>query len=45
MSSGEFVINEEQVTGLNFNGYPSEVTALVIYRVVAGKIEKMMLLI
>lgn len=35
---GEFVIDEEHVTGANLTGFPAEVHAAVIYRVRDGRI-------
>ena len=35
---GEYVIDEERVTGIEMEGSPSEAHAAVIYRIVGGKI-------
>ena len=35
---GEFVIDEEHVTGANLPGFPSELHAAVVYRVCDGRI-------
>jgi putative hydrolase of HD superfamily len=42
--SGEFVIDEEHLSGFNYGGMPREMTAVAIYRVVDGKIARMMIL-
>ena len=39
-----FVVDEEHVTGVRFEGLPTEMTALSIYRVADGKIARLMLL-
>jgi hypothetical protein len=35
---GDYVIDEEPVTGFNLPGYPAELHAVVAYQVTAGKI-------
>jgi hypothetical protein len=37
---GKYVVTEESVTGINLEGYPSEVNLVVIYRVEDGKITR-----
>jgi hypothetical protein len=44
MTAGEFVIDEEHVSGLHFGDMPAEMTALSVYRVTDGKISRLMLL-
>jgi len=44
MEAGDFVVDEEHVTGVRFEGLPTEMTALSIYRVADGKIARLMLL-
>jgi hypothetical protein len=44
MAAGEFVIDEEHVSGIHFRDMPTELTALSVYRVVDGKITRLMLL-
>ena len=44
ISVGEYVIDEERVTGIEMEGSPSEVHAAVVYRVVGGKIAHVRLL-
>jgi hypothetical protein len=44
MSTGEFVVDEEHVTGLHLEGVPTEMTALCVYRVFGGKIARVTLL-
>jgi hypothetical protein len=44
ISVGEYVIDEERVTGIEMEGSPSEVHAAVVYRVVEGKIAHVRLL-
>jgi hypothetical protein len=41
---GQYVIDEELVTGINMEGYPSEMRAAVIYRLAEGKIAHVRLL-
>lgn len=44
IADGEFVIDEEQLTGFNFGGAPTELRSVVAYRVVDGKIARVMLM-
>jgi hypothetical protein len=44
ISVGEYVIDEERVTGIEMEGSPSEVHGAVVYRVVEGKIAHVRLL-
>jgi hypothetical protein len=44
MTAGQFVVDEEHVSGLHFGDMPTEITALSVYQVTAGKISKLMLL-
>jgi hypothetical protein len=44
MTAGEFVVDEEHVSGLNPADMPAEMTALSVYRVTDGKIARLMLL-
>jgi len=41
---GEFVIDEEHLSGFHFGDMPTELTAVSIYRVTGGKIAGLMLL-
>ncbi len=38
--SGQYVIDEEYITGFNLKGYPSELSAAVVYRISDGKIAR-----
>ena len=44
MTAGDFVVDEEHVSGLHFGDMPTEMTAISVYQVTAGKISKLMLL-
>jgi len=44
MAAGEFVVDEEHVSGVHFGDLPTEMTALSVYRVTDGKIARLMLL-
>ena len=44
MTAGEFVVDEEHVSGVNFGDMPTEMTALSVYRVTDGKIARLILL-
>jgi hypothetical protein len=44
MSAGEFVVDEEYVSGVHFSDMPTEMTVLSVYHVTDGKISKLMLL-
>jgi uncharacterized protein (TIGR02246 family) len=45
MIAGDFVVDEEQLSGFHFGGMPTEMTALAVYRVTGGKISRLMLLL
>ncbi len=45
VAAGEFVVDEEHLTGFHFEGMPTEMTALSVYRVVEGKIARLMFLL
>ncbi|MGA2968906.1 MAG: nuclear transport factor 2 family protein [Acidimicrobiales bacterium] len=42
---GEFVVDEEHITGLHFEGMPTDLTGVVVYQVIGGKIARVMLLL
>jgi len=44
MTAGDFVVDEEHVSGMHFGDMPTEMTALSVYRVADGKISRLMLL-
>ena len=44
MTAGDFVVDEEHVSGMHFGDMPTEMTALSVYRVTNGKITRLMLL-
>lgn len=44
MTAGDFVGDEEHVSGMHFGDMPTEMTALSLYRVTNGKITRLMLL-
>ena len=44
MTAGEFVVDEEHVSGMHLGDMPTEITALSVYRVTDGKIARVMLL-
>jgi len=44
MTAGQFVIDEEHVSGMRFGDMPTEMTALSVYQVTDGKIARLMLL-
>jgi hypothetical protein len=44
VAAGDFVVDEEHITGMNFGAMPDELTVLSVYRVSGGKIAKLMLL-
>jgi uncharacterized protein (TIGR02246 family) len=44
MTAGDFVVDEEHLSGFHFAGMPTEMTALSVYRVTDGKISRLMLL-
>jgi hypothetical protein len=43
-AAGEFVVDEEHLSGFIFADQPAERTAVAVYRVVHGKIAKLMIL-
>lgn len=43
--AGEFVVDEEHVTGLHFEGMPTALTGVVVYKVTGGMIAQAMLLL
>jgi hypothetical protein len=45
MAAGDFVVDEEHLTGFHFEGMPTEMTALTVYRVADGKIARLMILL
>jgi hypothetical protein len=45
ISTGEFVVDEERISGFHFAGMPTEMTALSVYRIAEGKISKLMLML
>ncbi|HXB46161.1 MAG TPA: nuclear transport factor 2 family protein [Streptosporangiaceae bacterium] len=45
MTAGDFVVDEEHLSGFHFGEMPTEMTALAVYRVADGKISKLMLLL
>jgi hypothetical protein len=44
MTAGDFVVDEEHVSGMPFGDMPTELTALSVYRVTNGMITRVMLL-
>lgn len=44
ITAGEFVVDEEHLSGFHFGDMPSDMTSVAAYRVVNGKIAKLMLL-
>ena len=44
VAAGDFVVDEEHLSGFHFGDMPTEMTALAVYRVTNGKISKLMLL-
>jgi hypothetical protein len=44
MTTGDFVVDEEHLSGFHFGDMPAELTALTVYRVTDGKISRLMLL-
>jgi hypothetical protein len=45
VSLGEFVVDEEHVTGFHFEGMPTALKAAVVYKVTGGKIARTMFLL
>ena len=41
---GDYVIDEERVTGFHFPGYPTELHAAVIYHLIGGRIARVRML-
>lgn len=44
VTAGDFVVDEEHLSGFHFGDMPTEMTAVAIYRVTDGKIAQLMLL-
>jgi uncharacterized protein (TIGR02246 family) len=44
VTAGEFVVDEEHLSGFHFGDMPSDMSAVAIYRVTDGKIARLMLL-
>jgi hypothetical protein len=44
VAAGDFVVDEEHISGMHFGDMPAEMTLLSVYRVTGGKISKLMLL-
>ncbi|HXZ64288.1 MAG TPA: nuclear transport factor 2 family protein [Streptosporangiaceae bacterium] len=44
VAAGEFVVDEEHLSGFHVADMPTELTAIAVYRVTAGKIARLMLL-
>jgi putative hydrolase of HD superfamily len=44
MTAGDFVVDEEHLTGMRFGDMPTEMTALSVYRVTNGRITRLMLM-
>ena len=44
MTAGDFVVDEEHVSGMHFDDMPAEMMALSVYRVTNEKITRVMLL-
>lgn len=44
MVVGKYVVTEEQVTGMNLEGHPSEAHMAIVYRVEDGKITRVQML-
>jgi uncharacterized protein (TIGR02246 family) len=45
IANGEFVVDEEHLSGFHYGEMPTEMTGVAIYRVIDGKIARMMLLL
>jgi len=43
MTSGEFVVDEEHLSGFRFGDMPTEMVSVAVYRVTGGKIARLML--
>ena len=44
VAAGDFVVDEEHISGFNFAGMPTELQSVVVYRITDGKIARLMLL-
>jgi uncharacterized protein (TIGR02246 family) len=44
VTAGEFVVDEEHLSGFHVGDMPTKMTAVAIYRITGGKIAKLMLL-
>jgi hypothetical protein len=44
ITTGEFVVDEEHLSGFHFDGMPTEMVATTVYRVTGGKIARLMFL-
>jgi len=44
ITAGEFVVDEEHLSGFHFGDMPAEMTAVAIYRITDRKIAKLMIL-
>jgi hypothetical protein len=44
IAAGEFVVDEEHLSGFHFGDMPTELTSIAIYHVIGGKIARLMLL-
>jgi hypothetical protein len=44
VTAGEFVVDEEHLSGFHFGDMPTDMASVAVYRVVNGKIAKLMLL-
>jgi hypothetical protein len=44
VTAGEFVVDEEHLSGFHFGDMPTDMVSVAVYRVVNGKIAKLMLL-
>lgn len=44
MTAGDFVIDEEHISGVQFPGMPESMSAVCVYQVTGGKIARLMLL-
>jgi hypothetical protein len=45
VAAGDYLVDEEHLTGFHFEGMPTEMVALTVYRVVDGKIARLMILL
>jgi hypothetical protein len=44
ITAGEFVIDEEHLSGFHFGDMPTDLTSVAVYRVIGAKISRLMLL-